>query len=788
MDGMKVPTVLPALMAQPHALVSRKSFSAVHGPGLPAPTRFSQAMGWHGSTLLIVSCAMASLMPTDAWSQGCFAGNGAAACAALGNLSTLSVASATGAALGNAAIGLGGVETGVQQVSQGAAGTDANFNGGGADVVTVTNDSPISLTLSSTDALVIGLQAASIGGNGYAPVDDDNGGNGGGGNTVTATITANSNISISALSSTTFQNGVIGLLASSRGGDGGSAQSGVLDHYGGTGGSSADVNVISQGTVSLGTADVPLNGGSHAAWGVVAQSIGGRGGQHTKGPAASGDDPTGAGGNAGTATANVTGDVSVYWNPSSQDAEACSGSGALGVKQCSSVAAVVATSVGGTGGQVTWTDDQGGSGGHAAQVTVNVGSAATTTNIVAVTAQATLDDSAAIMAISAGGHGGGYGTNDATGGTGGNADGATATLTNTTVTTHGDSLSGLLVLAQGGDGGGEGNGPADDTIGGDGGSIANANNSPTNATLVSSAITTTGTASYGVLVQGIGGLGAIGSSQGGQGADGGYVTANLDSGSTVTTSGDYAAAVVTQSLAGAGGSGGAWTSWIDGDTGDGGIGGAGGAAGVSSYAVLGTTGQYSHGVLVQSIGGSGGTGATGTGVIALGGNGGSGNVSATVGGEIITAGTGSIGVVAQSIAGGGGNAGSASGVISVGGSGTGSSPAGAVDVALAGSVTTSAEAAIGVLGQSIGGGGGNAGSAIGVSAVGGTGGAGSNGGEVGITLKDNGSILTSGLYSHGAVGPVDRRRRRQRRQRVQPVCRHGWRGSACPGRQRRWRR
>src|SRR3546814_19759210 len=108
---------------------------------------------------------------------------------------------------------------------------------------------------------------------------------------------------------------------------------------------------------------------------------------------------------------------------------------------------------------------------------------------------------------------------------------------------------------------------------GDGGAAGTAT-----ANLYGSVVRTFGSMSYGVLVQSIGGLGGLGSNQGGQGANGATATANLDSDSTVTTSGDYAAAVVTQSLAGAGGSGGAWTSWIDGSSGDGGCGGRGGSS------------------------------------------------------------------------------------------------------------------------------------------------------------------------------------------------------------------
>jgi len=642
------------------------------------------------------------------------------------------------------------VTAGVQQVSQGAAGTEDNLNGGSADAVTYTNNSAVSLTPSSSDTLVIGVRGASIGGAGYTPQHHDNGGYGGNGSQVNLTNSAGSNITISAPTSpgANLQHGVIGLLGSSRGGDGAMPNSAVIDYYGGTGGSAANVTVNSAGTVALGTASAYLDG-NDMGWGVVAQSIGGKGGDETKGENSDGD-PSGSGGYAGSVSANVTGDVAVYWSPTASTA--CSK--AFGVGNCSSVAAVVASSVGGTGGQNTWTGDVGGNGGYAAQATANVGaqlSNGAMTNITAATSQATRDNSAAILAMSVGGHGGGYGTDDGNGGDGGNSTGATANVSYTNVQTIGDSISGVQVLSQGGNGGSDAyNTHADDSNGGDGGAAGTAT-----ATLASSAVTTSGSMSYGVLVQSIGGLGGLGSKQGGQGAGGYIATANLDSGSSVQTRGDYAAAVVTQSLAGAGGSGGAWTSWIDGDSGDGGVGGSGGKSIVNTSATLGTIGQYAHGVLVQSIGGSGGTGATAGGVVALGGSGGGGGnggaVTGNLGGTITTAGTGAIGGLVQSIGGGGGNAGSASGVISVGGKGGSASTGSTVDITLSGGISTSGEAGIGILGQSIGGGGGNAGSAQGVSAVGGQGGAGGDADTVNISMQSGSSIQTSGLYAHGAV-------------------------------------
>src|SRR5690606_31694511 len=126
--------------------------------------------------------------------------------------------------------------------------SDDNPNGSQAEAVAHTNGQTVSVTPSSSDALVIGIRVASIGGAGFVPVHHDNGGNGGDGNEVTFTNSAGSNVTIYAPTSSgaNLQHGVIGVLGRSRGGDGATATYGSgLDYYGGTGGSSANVTVNS---------------------------------------------------------------------------------------------------------------------------------------------------------------------------------------------------------------------------------------------------------------------------------------------------------------------------------------------------------------------------------------------------------------------------------------------------------------------------------------------------------------------------------------------------------------
>ncbi|WP_415806363.1 hypothetical protein [Bordetella muralis] len=701
---------------------------------------------------MLASCATVACTPSDAFAQNCTVANSISQCTAQGTVSTpVTLTTTDGIDLtSSATISVEGTEavSGIKMISQGTAGNDSDLNGGAGLVVTVVNNGAISLTPTSTTTRIIGAQASSIGGDGSTPSDNDNGGNGGSAASASLTGNSSADITISASSSDTLNGGVIGMYASAQGGAGADANSGILDNYGGDGGVANAATVVSNGNVTLGSSGAALNGAGNA-WGVAAASIGGAGGGFAKGPN-SDNDPTGNGGSTGTntsgsyaASATVTGNVAVYWNTAPG-------------QQTQSVAGVVATSLGGAGGTVIWTDDHGGNGGIADVAQAIVGQSASTTRITVVANQAPTKDSAGVLVISEGGDGGDYGTDDATAGNGGSSAGASATLSNTAVTTGGDSVLGVLVRSRSGDGGGfgeSGEEPPSDTIGGDGGQAGQASAALTN----NSVITTSGTYAYGILSQSMGGLGGIGSKSGGAGANGGEAVATIDATSSVSTSGDYAAAIVTQSIAGGGGAGGYWSQWISDSSGNGGTGGTAGTSSVTTNGKLQTSGQYAYGVLVQSIGGSGGAGATGTGVIALGGNGGAGGAGGTadttIGGTVATQGYGAIGALVQSIGGGGGTAGGASGVISVGGTAAGASDtsAGSVDASLSGTITTAGEAAIGLLAQSVGGGGGNGGSAEGVSAIGGSGGAGGNGGQVTVGLSDGATIITSGLYAHGAV-------------------------------------
>ena len=164
---------------------------------------------------------------------------------------------------------------------------------------------------------------------------------------------------------------------------------------------------------------------------------------------------------------------------------------------------------------------------------------------------------------------------------------------------------------------------------------------------------------------------------------------------------------------------------------------------IDASGLVSTTGRRAHGIYAQSIGGGGGNGgAAGEGVLVLttvgfglGGEGGTGAAGGTVtaiskADSVNTTGDDSIGIFAQSVGGGGGAGGAAyrAGVTSnkkinmnviVGGKGGGSGTdndgefdnvsGGVVHIENHGTVSTGGDRAYGVLGQSVGGGGGIAG-------------------------------------------------------------------------------
>ncbi|MET4635013.1 hypothetical protein [Kaistia defluvii] len=337
-------------------------------------------------------------------------------------------------------------------------------------------------------------------------------------------------------------------------------------------------------------------------------------------------------------------------------------------------------------------------------------------------------------------------------------------------------------------------------------------------------IITHGAQSDAVFAQSIGGgggnggfavsgtVGALALSMGGDGAKGGKGGAvTVETAGSLTTYGDGSRGIFAQSVGGGGGNGGAAIAVAVDAVGAGfaaaiGIGGTGGAGGdativnVSSLSDIVTKGNNAQGIFAQSIGGGGGNGGYSVGgalggigiAVNIGGRGASGGLGGTVtvdsSGSIWTKGANSTGLLAQSIGGGGGNGGFAisaalgAGAVSValGGSGGTGSSGGDVTVNADGAghfinttdgrnwnLVTEGDNAVGILAESIGGGGGNggfsgtlaAGGLVGVGvSLGGTGGGGGDAGKVTVnngkklnSVVTQNNILTFGDGSSGIV-------------------------------------
>ena len=460
----------------------------------------------------------------------------------------------------------------------------------------------------------------------------------------------------------------------------------------------------------------------------------------------------------------------------------------------------------------------GGGGGAAGSATTNAndgnyavslglggsGSAGGTGGTVTVTASGPLNTAGAqadgIFAQSVGGGGGVAGSDDSTaagggkasiglalGGSGGSAQtgGGVSLTANGPVTTQGLEAAGIFAQSVGGGGGvggasqtsasssadslgfalgGSGNG------GGNGGSV-----SVTSTALV----TTSGLLSPGIVAQSVGGGGGTGgfasagggtptisfgsdgnstqasvnASLGGSGGNGGNgATVWVSSTGGITTMGHQSIALLAQSIGGGGGMAGAAvagsTPVISGLLALCGSGGSGGSVSVTQNGIVTTNAGMSQGIVAQSVGGGGGLASMVSAAVMLGeaAGGAGGTVSVTTKGnsEIQTSGKEAVGLIAQSVGGGGGIA-SANGIATLGG---GSGAGSAVMVTSNGSVSTSGGNAIGILAQSVGGGGGIVLSPTASVAGSLTAGSGS-GGDVTVTV--NGPVSTTGTGSDAIV-------------------------------------
>ena len=449
-------------------------------------------------------------------------------------------------------------------------------------------------------------------------------------------------------------------------------------------------------------------------------------------------------------------------------------------------------------------------------------------------------NSAGIVGHSEGGHGGrggdgGWFVGGGSGGSGGNSGNEVDVTNNGTISTTGNRSAGIVGQSIGG-GGGNG-GPAQGLFfalgaqGGPGG-VGRKVNIQNNGS-----ITTEGNGSNAITAISVGGGGGHGGSaidlsafagvavggSGGGGGDAGDVIVNHTA-DTISTSGISSKGILAQAIGGGGGDGGnakgltvgAEVSFQFSFGGNGAGAGHGAAVNVTTAKGSRITtgidadalpedpgtkplpGDFSTGILAQSIGGGGGTGGSSTSIalsggddvsisaaVGLGGKGGGGGNGGTVvtevNGDVATQGRMADAVLSQSIGGGGGAGGSVTSIaaaasngvagtisVGIGGSGGSGGNASSVTSNVTGKVSTYSSMSRGVVAQSIGGGGGSGGHVLNVDAsagenagaisvgVGGSGSAGGDAGDAkallgGTVFGAKGSILTFGHQSHGLV-------------------------------------
>ncbi|WP_186583929.1 autotransporter outer membrane beta-barrel domain-containing protein [Synechococcus sp. MEDNS5] len=765
------------------------------------------------------------------------------------------------------AIGGGGGSVG-NQTSLTTVGSEAGGGGnGGSASLTFTGGSVITGgTDGGTNTGSTGILVQSIGGGGGNAGTSSgviaigsSGGDGGNGGSASAIL---SNGSV--FTEQDFAGAVVVQSIGGGGGNGGNANSagaGASVAVGGNAGGGGVGGAVSVGTDSSASSAIRLTTIGFQAPGLLVQSIGGSGG--TGGSATSvavGSAASyslavggegGTGGNAGTVTVGST-DLPLQVNVATLGAystgvsiNSIGGGGGNGGNAVSASVSVESYSVG-VGGS-------GGAAGNGSSVSVTLAGELQTRGFQAPGLQVQSiggggGNGGSSMAVS----GGAIAAAPAIGGSagaGGNAGDVTVSFSGPIETRRGYS-PGAIISSIGGGGGTGGSSlsvsagtvSASVAVGGDGG--AGGSGGDVNATLAGD-ITTQGESSPGALIQSVGGGGGAGGSavsgsmtagvvsggvavslggDGGSGNSAGSVSLSFND-STIKTGRSvegiligHSPALLVQSVGGGGGQGGSSVSGsvslsTDGSYsgsfglgGSGGNGGTGGAVTVSlTNMVLDTLGDYSAGLIAQSLGGGGGQGGSSTSMQAsasggtsvsvggvVGGSGGGGANASSVsvinsGGNISTKGDFAPGLYVQSVGGGGGSGGSTttlglsassstsvSGSVSIGGSGGGGGTGGAVNVTnSARSISTKGDHSPGIVAQSIGGGGGTGGSTTtlngsaggstsvsgGVS-LGGDGGSGSSAGDVslttsgvvitGDTLRPD-LLLPAGAFSYGIL-------------------------------------
>ena len=596
-----------------------------------------------------------------------------------------------------------------------------------------------------------------------------------------------------------FAHGIFAQSIGGTGGDGGTSGGLVaLGNSGTSGGNGGVVYVSNSGLIDTFGA---------SARGIFAQSIGGGGGSggDSTGLAAIGGDG-GPGSEGDTVTVDNSGDIVTHGNQSiGIFAQSVGGGGGDG---------------GSSGGPLVSIGGNGSSGGDGAEVQVDNSGLITTYG----------NDAHAIFAQSVGGGGGNGGNSDsvsafggiAIGGKGGAGGmGGTVNISFSgqsqegQILTEGEDSRGIFAQSVGG-GGGAGGAAEQMSVGftgavslaiggsgGDGGPGGTVNIGDVTDCMVASACYGDQQNDIAIQTKGDNSDGLYAQSVGGGGGAGGYAIASAIS------AGIGASVSFSTAIGGSGGSGGNGGD-VTVRTGGSIVTGTVGGAFVTSNGVQTTqvrnSGEFSTGLLAQSVGGGGGAGgyslslsaaaaggsslSLATGVGGSGGTAGNGGtVDADFDGSITTYGDDAAGAIIQSVGGGGGAGGynisasvalggvvGAAASIGVGGAGGTAGDGGTALGTIGGDVLTMGARSTGVIVQSVGGGGGDGGfnvsGAVGGSGgagvgiaigVGGAGGAGGKGGEAkGTTLsqiltegEDAGGLLVQSVGGGGGNGGFD---------------------------------
>ncbi|WP_395646414.1 hypothetical protein [Terricaulis sp.] len=706
-----------------------------------------------------------------------------------------SVATPAGSPFMGGAVGVenhGAITTGgasAAAISARSVGADSSAGGGAGGLVTITGDG----ALTTTGDYAFGIYAASIGGLGTT--NQDIGGHGGDVEILYAGDIA------------TAGDYASGVYAVSIGGAGAKGK----DADAGSGGSNQQANPGARAgdggavEITIDTASTVSTTGDYAS-GVVAVSQGGEGGRGGSGNLVHDASWGGQGGDGGAATATNLGNITT------------GGHDAYGMLVQS-----LAGDGGAGGNDSGWFADHGGAGGAAGGGFTVI---ATNWGLIETLGAR----SYGILAQSIGGRGGAggdasswFGANPGRGGTAGTSEcqdnldcpnGGLVTVDNYGVIVT-DGFGAYAVLAQSIGGGGGQGGDGSGWLGIAGGEGGDAGRGDTVSVSNYGWMETHGDRAGAIVAQSIGGGGGNGGDAfaagpyaalaigGAAGAGGAGYDVHVRNEGVILITGERSNAILAQSIGGGGGVGGSATAFsVSGAAASiaiGGRGGGGGSADVVEVLNLGdivTYGDFSNGIIAQSIGGGGGVGgsayafAVGVGVedfalaasVSVGGSGGDGgqggNVSVENSGSITTFDFNSIGIIAQSIGGGGGQGGASTaqaittmageGVtftmsFAVGGSGGEGADAGQhVDVVNSGAIFTFGDGSTGILAQSIGGGGGNGGDASTTTAafsagessslelniaIGGSGGDGGDGSIVNVT--NYGAIVTLGGMANG---------------------------------------